>query len=148
MNKNKKEIFKKLETKPHTKSWAKKISSDSSIDLEKLNKFWLGDIEPMGTKKYFFTEKNEDDFKKFILSNRDYSVEIKKNVKRKNIILNLKKDEKIRKCTKCKKEFVTKIDSMGVSYDTRCKRCKTIERYDHSGRLNGRLGKIDGRRDS
>lgn len=63
-------------------------------------------------------------------------------------IKKLNKDEKIRKCTKCKKEFITKVDSKGISYDTRCKKCKTNERYDHSGRLNGRLGKVDGRRGS
>lgn len=142
MNKSKKEIFKKLETRPHTNSWARKVSLELNIDLKQLNKFWLGDIEPMGTKKYFFSEKNEVKFKKFIISNRDYSIEIKKNLKRKKLILNLKKDEKIRKCTKCKEEFVTKVDRLGVSYNTRCKKCKTNERYDHSGRLNGRLGKV------
>lgn len=145
MNKNKKKILNNLETRPHTNSWARKISFDSSIDLKQLNQFWLGDIEPMGTKKYFFSKKNKNEFKKFIISNRDYSVEIKKNLKRKKLTLNLRNDEKIRKCTKCKEEFITKIDPMGVSYDTRCKRCKTIEKYDHSGRLNGKLGKLDRR---
>lgn len=54
----------------------------------------------------------------------------------------LKEDEKIRKCTKCKKDFITKVDELGISYDTRCQRCKTGERYDHSGKLKGKLGKI------
>ncbi len=54
----------------------------------------------------------------------------------------LEKDEKIRKCTKCKKDFITKVDELGISYDTRCQRCKTGERYDHSGKLKGKLGKI------
>lgn len=139
--KTKKEILEELETRPHTKNHAKKLSSKFHLDIGLLNKFWLGDIEPMGTKKYFFTEKNEVEFKTFIISNRDYEIEIKKNLKRKKKILNLQKDEKIRRCTKCKKEFITKVDRLGVSYDTRCKKCKTIERYDRSGRLNGRLGK-------
>lgn len=141
--KTKKEVLKKLETRPHTKKYAKKLSSEFDIDIELLNKFWLGDGEPMGTKKYFFTKKSKNKFQKFIISNRDYEVEIKKNLKKKDKILKIKKDEKIRKCTKCKEEFITKVDRLGVSYDTRCKKCKTIERYDHSGRLNGRLGKIE-----
>jgi len=139
MNKNIKEILKKIETRPHTKKNAKKLISKSNIDLQLLNKFWHGDIEPMGTKKYFFTFKNNIEFQKFIISNRDYGIEIKKNLNKKKKILNLQKDEKIRRCTKCKKEFITKVDRLGVSYDTRCKRCKTIERYDRSGRLNGKL---------
>jgi len=139
--KTKKEILEELETRPHTKNHAKKLSSKFDLDIGLLNKFWLGDIEPMGTKKYFFTEKNEVEFKTFIISNRNYEIEIKKNLNRKKKILNLQKDEKIRRCTKCKKEFITKVDRLGVSYDTRCKKCKTIERYDRSGRLNGRLGK-------
>ncbi|WP_028856988.1 hypothetical protein [Psychrilyobacter atlanticus] len=143
--KTKKEVLKKLETRPHTKKYAKKQCFKFGLDIELLNKFWLGDIEPMGTKKYFFTRKRKIQFQRFIISNRDYEVEIKKNQKEKDKILNLKKDEKIRKCTKCKKEFITKVDRLGVSYDTRCKKCKTNERYDHSGRLNGRLGKVEGR---
>lgn len=143
--KTKKEVLKKLETRPHTKKYAKKISSEFGLDIELLNKFWLGDIEPMGAKKYFFTKKNKIKFQNFIISNRDYGTEINKNLKRKNKFLNLKKDEKIRKCTKCKTEFITKVDKLGVSYDTRCKKCKTSERYDHSGRLNGKLGKVEAR---
>lgn len=145
--KTKKEVLKRLETRPHTKKYAKKLSSEFNIDIELLNKFWLGDGEPMGTKKYFFTKKSKNKFQEFIISNRDYEVEIKKNLKKKDKILKIKKDEKIRKCTKCKEEFITKIDRLGVSYDTRCKKCKTIERYDHSGRLNGRLGKVELRGD-
>lgn len=141
--KTKKEVFKKLETRPHTKKYAKKLSFDFAFDIEELNKFWLGDIEPMGTKKYFFTKKSKKKFQEFIISNRDYKVEIKKNLKKKEKIFNLEKDEKIRKCTKCKEEFITKVDSLGVSYDTRCKKCKTIEKNDHRGRLNGRMGKVE-----
>lgn len=139
----KKEALTKLETKPHTKKYAKKLSFDFAFDIEPFNRFWLGDVEPMGTKKYFFTKKNKAEFQRFIISNRDYETEIKRNLKKKDRILKLKKNEKIRTCTKCKEEFITKVDRLGVSYDTRCKKCKTIERYDHSGRLNGKLGKVE-----
>lgn len=54
----------------------------------------------------------------------------------------LEKDEKIRKCTKCRKQFITKVDEFGISYDTRCKKCKTAEKYNNSGKLKGKLGKI------
>lgn len=140
---NKKNILIQLEVRPRTVSCANKLIKKTFITPPRLNKYWLGDKEPMGTKKYFFSEKCEEEFKKFIISNRDYSLEIKNNLKNKNKKSKLKKDEKLRKCTRCKKEFITKVDKLGISYDTRCKDCKSLERKDKTGRLNGRLGKIE-----
>lgn len=138
----KEKILKKLETKARTTSLANRMIKENGIDPHSLNKYWIGDIEPMGTKKYFFTARSEEEFKKFIISNRDYSIEIKKNLKNISKKIKLAKNEKNRKCTNCKTEFVTKIDKLGVSYDTRCAKCKKLEKNDKFGRLNGRLGKI------
>ncbi|MGB6128844.1 MAG: hypothetical protein WBG30_08850 [Psychrilyobacter sp.] len=141
--KNKIKILNKLETRARTVSCARKIMKKNNIDPLILNKYWLGDFEPMGTKKFFYTKKSEEEFKKFIISNRDYELEIKTNLKKREKIKTLNSNERLRTCTKCKTEFVTTIDKFGVSYNTRCKKCKTLERSDKTGKLNGRLGKVN-----
>ena len=56
-----------------------------------------------------------------IVPNPDY-------VKKETVQRKAKKNEKVRKCTRCKSDFITEVDSRGMSISTRCPKCKAKEK--------------------
>ncbi len=124
-----KKQLKSLESRPRTRGIARALAKKCGINIDELNEIYSHEETKTGINLYFYTKRSDEDFKKYIISNRDYAYEIKMNKARLGIIDRVKEDEIVRTCTKCKKLFITKVDKKGIPYNTRCIQCKHTETF-------------------